>query len=379
MRRHRRAVAIASVTALALVLGGGGTVVAYQAAHRSSTVHAQPGFGGGQNGWRDPSTQGGQGFGGSGRGSSGASTSSSATTATAAQQVGVVTIVTTVQYGQGEAAGTGMILSSDGEILTNNHVVEGATSIEVTVESTGRTYAADVVGTDPTEDVAVLKLANASGLTAIDLSDDAAQVGDTVTDVGNAGGTGTLVAASGTVTDLDQRITVQDEVTGAGKTLDGLIELSADIQSGDSGGPVLDADGDVVGIATAASSGSADVTGYAIPIATAEAVVRQIESGVETDTVQLGLPAFLGVQLSQQSVSAGVGVSGTIQGSGAEAAGLEAGDTITAVDGEAVADSPGLSAIIAQHQPGDRIAVTYTDAAGTSHTATVTLGEGPAA
>ena len=119
------------------------------------------------------------------------------TTASAAQQVGIVEINTVLQYQDAQAAGTGMVLTSDGEILTNNHVVDGATSISVTISSTGATYAATVVGTDPTDDVAVLQLTDASGLQTAKLSTAAATVGDAVTGVGNAGGTGTLTAATG--------------------------------------------------------------------------------------------------------------------------------------------------------------------------------------
>src|SRR3954471_163062 len=125
-------------------------------------------------------------------GSFGGTSSSAAatTTASAAQQVGIVEINTVLQYQNAAAAGTGMVLTSDGEILTNNHVVEGATSISVSISSTGATYDATVVGTDPTDDVAVIQLSDASGLRTANLSTAAASVGDAVTGVGNAGGTG---------------------------------------------------------------------------------------------------------------------------------------------------------------------------------------------
>src|SRR5215218_9303770 len=134
-----------------------------------------------------------------------------AATATADQQVGLVNIDTVLGYQNGEAAGTGMVLTSDGEILTNNHVVEGATSISVTIVSTGDTYPATVVGTDPTDDVAVLQLSGAPDLQLADFSDTAADLGDEVTAVGNAGGTGTPSAVSGTITAVEQSITATDE------------------------------------------------------------------------------------------------------------------------------------------------------------------------
>ena len=313
-------------------------------------------------------------------------TSTDATAATDDQQVGVVTIVSTLDYNDAsQAAGTGVILSSTGEILTNNHVISGATSIEVTVESTGRTYEAEVVGSNSTADVAVLQLDDASGLTpaAIDDSSTVA-VSDTVTAIGNAQGTGDLVAAAGTVTALDESIEVGNEYTGATESLSDLIQVDADVVSGDSGGPLLDADGEVIGITTAASSGTADITGYAIEIDTALAIVDQIEAGEASDTVVIGTPAFLGVTLSDEtatstdSSTAGVTIAGALDGLPAADAGLVAGDTITRVDGEAVATAEELSAAIASHEPGDSVTVKYLDASGDSHTATVTLIAGPA-
>jgi S1-C subfamily serine protease len=205
-------------------------------------------------------------------------------------------------------------------------------------------------------------------------------VGDGITDVGNAGGTGSLVVATGTVSALDQQIQVADETTGAEKTLSGLVELDADIVSGDSGGPVLDSEGEVAAIATAASSGTSDVTGYAIPIATAMAVVDRIVAGDASGVITIGLPAFLGVQLSQQSTAAsGAAIAGVIDGMPAAQAGLTAGSVITSVDGTAIADSTALSAAIAAHAVGDSVTIGWTDASGAAHSAAVTLVAGPAA
>lgn len=304
-----------------------------------------------------------------------------ATPATDEQQVGVVTIVSTLYYDDSsQAAGTGIILSSTGEILTNNHVIEGATSIEVTVESTGETYTAEVVGTDATSDVAVLQLEDASGLTPATLGDsDDVAVSDAIASVGNAEGTGDLVTAAGTITALDESIEVASETSDTTESLSGLIEIDADVVSGDSGGPLVDADGDVVGIVTAASSGTADITGYAIEINTALDIVNQIESGVDTDTVVIGLPAFLGVTIADTTSTDGVVLGGVVEGLPADEAGLVAGDTITAVDGESVTTYDSLSEIVAAHEAGDSVTVTYTDTSGDSQTVTVTLVEGPAA
>jgi S1-C subfamily serine protease len=290
--------------------------------------------------------------------------------------VGVVDIDTVLQYQGARAAGTGMVLTSDGEVLTNNHVVDGATSITVTVVSTGNTYTATVVGTDPTDDVAVLRLQDASGLATITPDTDGVDVGEAVTAVGNAGGTGgTPSAAAGTITAVEQTITASDETGGNAEQLDGLIETDADVRAGDSGGPLFDADGEVVGMDTAASSGPV-VDGYAIPIDHALSIARQIVSGADTATIHQGYPAFLGV--SVRDGSTGALVAGVASGTAADDAGLAAGDTITAVDGDAVSSASGLTTALDARSPGDRVSLTWTDAAGTSHRATVTLGTGPA-
>ena len=325
-------------------------------------------------------------------------TTGATTEATASQLVGVVDIVTTVNYGQGEAAGTGMVLTSSGEVLTNNHVVEGATSIKVTVLSTGRNYAATVVGTSPTNDVAVLQLSGASGLATVDLGDSSSvQVGDSVTGVGNAGNEAGTSAATGEVTALDQDITASDGSGTDSEQLTGLIMTNAAIEAGDSGGPLYNDRGEVVGIDTAAqTSGRSGVTvaGYAIPIDTAVAVAEQITSGVDNATIHQGVPAFLGIQTAQASANGfgqqgdgfgaaasdgtGAPVSGVVSGSAAEKVGITAGSTITAVGGTAIASSTDLTSALAGHDPGDRVSVTWTDASGSTHTATVTLGSGPA-
>ena len=333
-----------------------------------------------------------------GSGSSGASPAGGVVAATAAQQKGVVTIDSTLEYEGATSAGTGMILSSDGLVLTNNHVVDGATAIQVTDESTGKQYTATVVGTDASSDVALLQLEDASGLTPVALDDDGGVTdGDGITAVGNAEGTGDLVAAAGSVTDTDQTMTAQTETGAPSETLDGLIQFQAAVVSGDSGGPVLDADGEVVGMTTAASSGPGTTIAYAITIENALAVVHQIESGATADGITLGYPAFLGVALSSPSSSLGAGlgglgafgasgspvsgatIAGVIAGTPAESAGLVAGDVITAVDGKAVASSDALSGALDGQKPGDRVTITWVSGTtGAASSATVTLIAGPA-
>jgi S1-C subfamily serine protease len=304
--------------------------------------------------------------------------SASVSLATAEQQKGVVTIVSVLKYQNAESAGTGMILTSDGEILTNNHVVDGATSVTVTVPATGKSYRADVVGTDPSDDVAVLQLRGASGLDTANLGDSSdVRVGDAIVGVGNAGGTGVLRASSGTVTALDQSITASDESGQESERLTGLIQVKAAIVSGDSGGPLYDASGDVVGMDTAASANQAsDSTAYAIPIDDAVKIADKIESGVETSTIHIGLPAFLGVGVADGGTH-GATVTNLLEGPAA-AAGITQGSVITGVDNTKVTSSASLRSTLAGYQPGDKATITWTGTDGNSHTATVTLATGPA-
>jgi S1-C subfamily serine protease len=391
--RHRRGARIAVAGTLVLAVGlGGGVAIGHSIGDHSVAGSGTSGSAPvGQLGWGDPYGNGtGQGSGGFGNGSGGfgdggSGSSSGAGTgtsreATDAESVGVVDITTVIDYGQAEAAGTGVVLTANGEILTNNHVVAGATKVTVTVVSTGQSYAAKVVGTDATDDVAVLQLSGASGLNTAKLSSDDVSVGDAVTAVGNAGGTGgTPTAATGTVTALNQSITASDEGGSDPEQLTGMIQVDADIQAGDSGGPLYDSDGEVVGIDTAASSGqSGSTVGFAIPIEKATSIADRIESGEDSATIQQGTPAFLGVQLAQDTTGAAT-ISGVVDGSPAADAGLQAGDTITAVGGTTVDSADALSAALAEQDAGDQVRVTWVDSTGTSHTATITLVAGPAA
>ena len=334
----------------------------------------------------------GTGSGSTGSGSTGSNSTNTTGTATAAQSVGVVDINTTLDYGTGKAAGTGLVLTADGTILTNNHVVADSTAISVTVVSTGKTYTATVVGTDPTDDISVIKLANASGLATAKLdTTTTVAAGTKVVGVGNAGGTGgTPSSATGTVTAVNQSITASDEDGSSSEKLTGMIETDADIQAGDSGGPLYSvASGGIIGIDTAASTSSSgagrfgassttttDTTGFAIPISKALSIASQITSGTSNTTIHQGLPAFLGVQFSSETT--GADIAGVVSGSAAAKAGLAAGDTVTAVDGKAVATSTALATILATHKPGDQVKISYTNTAGSAKSLTVTLGSGPA-
>ncbi|WP_159499784.1 S1C family serine protease [Microbacterium sp. 18062] len=334
--------------------------------------------------------------GGQGDGQS-TSTVAEATEADADESAGVVIIETVLGYQQSAAAGTGVVLTEDGLVLTNNHVIEGATEISVTVADTGETYTATLLGTDDEDDVALLQLQDASGLATTTIDDDGVATGDTVTAVGNADGGGVLMAADGVVTGLETTVTTSASGTVASETLDGMIQIVADVVSGDSGGALLDDEGEVVGITTAASSGTATTVAYAIPIEDALAIAQLILDGDESDGVALGYPAFLGIQLSQNatgqstgfrspgatagtgtaSTTTGATISSVIDGAPAADAGLGAGDTITAVDGAAVTDAEALSEMLGGYDPGDTVTIAWTDAAGTTHSASVTLIAGP--
>ncbi|HET7820676.1 MAG TPA: trypsin-like peptidase domain-containing protein [Ornithinibacter sp.] len=299
---------------------------------------------------------------------------------------GLVDVNTTIGYDGAQGAGTGIVLSADGLVMTNHHVVAGATAIRVTAVADGKTYDATVLGYDSTHDVAVLRLKGASGLTVAPLgSSSTVKVGDAVVAVGNAGGRGgTPSAVAGTVRALDQQITVQDERDGSPQRLTGLIQLDAAIVPGDSGGAVVDADGKVVGLVTAASAGAGSgdpsaAVGFAVPIDQARSIARQIIDGRSSSTVHIGGTPFLGVQLVPGSSlgAAGAQVAGVVPGSPAARAGIQQGDEVTALDGDAIASADALHAAVATHEPGDSVKVAWTDAAGTKHRATLKLGSGP--
>jgi S1-C subfamily serine protease len=319
------------------------------------------------------------------------------TTAQIATKVdpGLVDVVSTLGYQQAEAAGTGQVLTSSGEVLTNNHVIEGATSIRVTDVGNGRSYQAKVVGYDRTRDIALLQLQDASGLTTVTLGNSAtAAVGQKVVALGNAGGKGgTPSVATGRITGLGASITASDAGAGTSEQLTGLIHHNANIQPGDSGGPLVNATGQVIGIDTAASSGfrfqsgQASTQAFAIPVNEAVTIARQIAAGTGSATVHIGATGFLGVEImsadnaAADGVQAGAGavVAGLVSGSPAGAAGLAAGDVIVSVDGHAVSSPSALQSELELHHPGDSVSIGWTDQAGQPQSATVVLASGPAA
>jgi S1-C subfamily serine protease len=340
----------------------------------------------------------------------------------------LVDVTSTLGYQEATAKGTGIVLSSDGLILTNNHVINGATSITVTDIGNGKTYKATVVGYDESHDIAVLRAASASGLTVASFGNSSTTaVGNTVVALGNAEGLdGTPAVAPGTVVALNQSITASDESSGTSEQLTGLIESNAGIEPGDSGGPLVNDHGQIIGVDTAAetgyqfsgnggnvggngggnggfepsggassglepsggaSSGSGSTgsttQGYTIPINNALSIAKQIEAGDGAGSVHIGATAFIGIAIdsteSGEGSTAGVEIAGTNPGSPAASVGLAQGDVITSVAGTAVGSDTSIEQVLEGYHPGDKVSISWTDANGQSHTASVTLATGPAA
>ena len=302
-------------------------------------------------------------------------------------------MISTLGYQHGAAAGTGIVLTPSGEVLTNNHVINGATAIKVRDVGNGRVYPAVVKGYDAAHDVAVLQLRGASGLATASLGDSSGvRTGQRVVAMGNALGKGGAPAvATGRVTGLGQSITASDESAGTAERLHGLIRTNAGIQPGDSGGPLLNTSGEVIGLNTAASATSGNqvssaraTQAFTVPINDATAIARQIDAGRSSATVHIGPTAFLGLAFASSGAapglpaSQGAEIGGVLPGSAAATAGLAAGDTVTSLGGHGVTSPSGIRSVLTGHHPGDRIGITWTDASGGQHSATVVLAGGPA-
>ncbi len=292
----------------------------------------------------------------------------------AAQSAGVVLIEAETSSGVG--AGTGMILTADGQVLTNYHVVAGSEKVSATIADTGDTYVATVVGFDQSRDVALLQLKDARGLTTVTIDDDPVQVGDQVAAVGNAEGGGELVKAPGKVTATDQDLTVSsDSPWGNTEDLSGLIETNAAAVPGDSGGPMFDAENEVLGMTTAGST--RERTSYAVPIQTALAVIDQIRDGHDAGTVRVGPAGFLGVKVAESERGSGKTITEVVAGSPAEQAGVTSGSTLTKVGDTRITASTNLATVIRSLEPGQRVTIEWTTPKGSPKSATVTLGSSP--
>jgi S1-C subfamily serine protease len=275
----------------------------------------------------------------------------------------------------GQASGTGQILTSDGEVLTNNHVVDGSTSISVVIAGKSGNYTAHVIGVAPAQDVALIQIEGVSGLPTVTIASSATvKVGDAIIAIGNAlGKGGTPTATTGTVTALDQTITAS-EGNGKSEQLAGLIQSDAPISPGDSGGVIVNAAGQVVGMITAGDvqgfRSQTSTVNYAIPTDTAISYVNKIRSGVASTEIVYGQVGFMGVSVRDSTTGAQVV---TVQpGSPAESAGITVGSVITKVGGATITSSASLGTAIRSHKSGERVSVTWTDQRG-SHTTTLTL------
>jgi S1-C subfamily serine protease len=352
---------------------------------------------------------------------------------------GIVDVTANLRYLQETAKGTGFVINAAaGLILTNNHVIDQATSVTVTLVTSGRTYPARVLGYDVADDIALLQVRGATGLKAVRTGDSSlAAVGTPVLAMGNeAGQGGSPTVAPGVISSLGRTIVASDQSSGLHETLYGVLQTSADIRPGDSGGPLADAAGRVIGIDTAAG-GSTVYSGYAIPINQALPIARQIAAAWggglgksspgksslgksatgQSSKVQIGLPAFLGVLLpdstssspSQQDsqelrqagaisgnssdcttanlsvapaevapVRSGALVDGVLCGTVADQAGMSTGDVITSFGGHDVTSPGSLTALLRRYHPGSMVPLAWTGPDGSPHTAVVSLTAGPA-
>ena len=336
-----------------------------------------------------------------------------------AVEPGVVDVTANLQYLQEAAEGTGFVIdAAAGLVLTNNHVIDGATSVTVTPVLSGKSYPARVLGYDRSDDVALLQVRGATGLQAVTLGDSShVPLGTPVLAIGNeAGQGGSPTVAPGVISGLGRTIVANDQSSDLTETLYGMLQTSADIRPGDSGGPLADAAGRVIGIDTAAGGGTV-YSGYAIPINHAMPIARQIAARQPSTRIQIGLPAFLGVlvpvststdprrqareELRQTGTvsSSGSGctngdttaipasiapapsgalVDGVLCGTAAASAGIFAGDVITSIGGRAVTSPGSLTALVDRYPAGSKAPLAWVSPGGSQHTAVVTLNAGPA-
>jgi len=291
----------------------------------------------------------------------------------------VARIDTTINYQHAIGAGTGIVLDQGGTLLTNFHVVQGADSITATVA--GRSYPADLVGYDRNRDIAVLQLRGAGGLPVAVLGDSSQlAVGDPVVALGNARGSGSpLTQEAGEVVGFGRTINAKDELTGSSSQATGLIEFAAPVRAGDSGGPMVNAAGQVMGVTTAATVNfrmDPGGSGFAIPINDALATANQIRSGSPSATVHIGPPTLLGVGVNSRNQPEnlpGVVLFEVLRGGPAEQAGLHDGDVLLSIDGEQLNSATSLTNVLDRHYPGDVVDLTWIDRAGQQLTGKATL------
>jgi S1-C subfamily serine protease len=293
----------------------------------------------------------------------------------AAANVGIVDIYTTLGYEDGRAAGTGMIISRTGEVLTNNHVIAGATKFKVVDVTTHHKYTATVVGYSVTRDIAVLQLANASGLRTVKRGGAIPlHVRMQVVARGNAQGLGgPPKMARGRIIALHQQITASGDGLDP-ETLNNMIATDAPVVPGYSGGPLENSQNRVLGIVTAGSTSGAP-RGFAIPLSQALRLARQIESGKSNGVVHVGPTAFLGVLL--ENIAGEAKIQSVVPGKPADVAGLVKGDVITSLNGVTISSRADVRRVVLSLVPGTAVAIGWTDTNGTTQTGTITPISGP--
>lgn len=275
--------------------------------------------------------------------------------------------------------GSGVVLSDDGYIVTNYHVVSGGERFEVTVD--GETYEAELVGSDPSSDLAVLKCQNASGLSAMEIgnSDDLV-IGEWVMSIGSPFGLEQSVA-TGIVSATSRSQIMSSSDTSSEVTIyPNMIQTDAAINPGNSGGALVDANGQLIGINTLITSYSGNYSGvgFAIPVNYAINIAQQIIDGQEPTHAQLGVSLVtINAQMAARyglAVEEGAYVSAVSVGSGAETAGIQEGDIITAFDGQEVTSASDLMLDVRTKNPGDTVTLTVVTEDGRSHDVQVMLG-----
>jgi S1-C subfamily serine protease len=272
-------------------------------------------------------------------------------------------------------------------VLTNHHVVDGSSSIRVSIEGRSGTYGAHVIGVAPGADVALIQIEGVSGLPTVSLaSSSGLKVGDAIVAIGNAlGQGGAPTVTTGVVTALNQTITASE---GGGKSeqLTGMIQSDAPISPGDSGGALVNAAGQVVGMITAGDisgfQSQTSTVNYAVPADKALGFVNTIRSGQTSSDIIYGQVGFIGVNVrdltanaaSQLGLSASAGalVVSVLPGLPAEGAGIAQGSVITKLGGQGITSSASLGTAIRAHKPGEKVSVTWVDQRGT-HSASLTL------
>ena len=285
----------------------------------------------------------------------------------------VVSISTNVQNSRGQAvgqgAGTGIIVSKDGYVMTNNHVIDGASTVSITTSAGDIYNNVKVIGSDPLNDVAFLKISGVDNLSAAELGDSGTlKIGQSVVAIGNSLGEYNNTVTSGIVSGLNRPVTASSGDGNSTESLTGLIQTDAAINPGNSGGPLVNSAGQVIGINTAVASDAQGI-GFAIPINATKGVLASVIESGKVERAYIGVryvditPAI--AKQKNLSVRQGALVSGdnsseaVVSGGPADKAGIKDGDIITKINNSVVGEEGSITTIIGQYKPGDTVQVTY--------------------